>query len=352
MSFSTFISTTGNGLARATLNTQDNWTVEYPLTDLDVRCLAVDPFDSGVIYAGTQGQGLYRSRDRGVKWERIGLDGHIIKSVAISRSDPPTIYVGTKPPMIFMSTRDGSRWVELEAFREMRRWWWFTPAEAPLTQPYVMGLSVSPSSPQTIIAGIEYGAVLRTTDGGDSWTGHQKGALRDCHTLSFHPMNGDWVYEGGGGGAAFSDNAGHTWTQPDPQTFAEGIKLALGMGAGDSHEGGLDRHYGWAVAADPAQPRIWYCSVAPGPQQAHNHRGDARAHIYRSTPDGGWERLLGGLPDPLDYMPYALITDPAEPGHLYAGLSNGDIWHTVNHGDYWQQLPVNLGAIYTMVALP
>jgi hypothetical protein len=39
------------------------------------------------------------------------------------------------------------------------------------------------------------------------------------------------------------------------------------------------------------------------------------------------------LPQPLDYMPYALLTDPAAPGHLYAGLSNRDMWHTEDDGE-------------------
>jgi hypothetical protein len=58
-----------------------------------------------------------------------------------------------------------------------------------------------------------------------------------------------------------------------------------------------------------------------------------------------WQKLSGGLPDPLDYMAYALLTDPAAPGHLYAGLSNGDVWSSADYGDSWQRLPFDLGAI-------
>jgi len=45
-------------------------------------------------------------------------------------------------------------------------------------------------------------------------------------------------------------------------------------------------------------------------------------------------------------MPYALLTDPAAPGYLAAGLSNGDIWQSTDHGDHWSQLPFNLGGIH------
>jgi hypothetical protein len=50
-------------------------------------------------------------------------------------------------------------------------------------------------------------------------------------------------------------------------------------------------------------------------------------------------------------MPYALLTDPEAPGHLYAGLSDGDIWHTADYGDSWQQLPLNLGGIHRFMIM-
>ena len=175
--------------------------------------------------------------------------------------------------------------------------------------------------------------MLRSVDGGQSWEGHRPGALRDCHTITFHAADGDWAYEAGGtgAGAAFSQDGGHTWRQA---------------------KAGLDRHYGWAVAADPAQPEVWYVSVStgfnwkqPGPPAAHDD-GRANAYIFRSAGGAPWQKLGGGLPQPLDYMAYALITDPAAPGHLYAGLSNGDVWHSTDHGDSWQRLPFNLKGIH------
>jgi hypothetical protein len=80
--------------------------------------------------------------------------------------------------------------------------------------------------------------------------------------------------------------------------------------------------------------------------------GEANACIFRSAGGAAWQKLGGGLPQPLNYMAYALITDPAAPGHLYAGLSNGDVWHSTDHGDTWRQLPFNLKGIHrTLVML-
>jgi hypothetical protein len=45
-------------------------------------------------------------------------------------------------------------------------------------------------------------------------------------------------------------------------------------------------------------------------------------------------------------MAYGLLTDPDAPGHLYAGLANGDVWHSADYGDSWEILPFNLGGIH------
>ena len=80
--------------------------------------------------------------------------------------------------------------------------------------------------------------------------------------------------------------------------------------------------------------------------------GKASAFIFRKIGADRWQSLGGGLPQPLDYMAYALLTDPDAPGHLYAGLSNGDVWHSADYGDAWQQLPFNLDGIHrTLIAL-
>jgi hypothetical protein len=40
-------------------------------------------------------------------------------------------------------------------------------------------------------------------------------------------------------------------------------------------------------------------------------------------------------------MPYALLTDPTDPGHVYTSLSNGEVLHSTDHGDTWHRLPVH-----------
>lgn len=325
-----FISAAESGLVRANLAAAGSASVETLLHRVVVNCLAADPLDDERVYAGAQGSGVLRSDDRGRNWRSVGLEGQNVTALAASPQQRDLVYAGVRPTALFVSADGGAHWEELPAFRRIRgRHWWFSPASPPFTA-YVQGLALSPVDPQHLVAGVELGATVVSSDGGRSWSNHRRGSLRDCHGLCCHAVDGTWVYEAGGtgGGAAFSCDGGHTWTP-----------------AGE----GLDRHYGWGVAADASDPKIWYVSVAPGPGQAHGGRG-AEAYIFRREGDG-WRRLSGGLPQPLAHMPYALITTPAAPGSIYAGLANGAIWCSGDRGESWTQLPVQLGPLRRVLVM-
>jgi photosystem II stability/assembly factor-like uncharacterized protein len=332
VSTTVLLASTGRGVARAaTQQGTREWSVAETLAERDVRCLAADPVHPCIVYAGTQGDGVLRSDDAGETWRPSGLAGRIVKSLAVSRTSPGTVYAGTKPALLYVSHDSGATWQELEGFRRIRsRWLWFSPAETPFTA-YVQALALAPDDAGVIIAGIEAGAVVRSADGGKTWSGHRRGALRDCHSLAYHPSHSGWIYEGGGTGAgvAISRDAGVTWTQPSA---------------------GLDWHYGWAVAADCTHPEVWYASVAPSPWKAHS-AGKAQAAIFRATGGAAWQKLSGGLPEPLTAMPYALLADPGVSGRVYAGLGNGEVWHSVDYGDTWRKLPLDLPAVGSMVLL-
>ena len=94
----------------------------------DVRSLVLSV---GVLYAGTQGDGVYCSDDGGESWRRAGLEGGIVKALAVASDG--VIYAGTKPPGLFVSHDRGTSWRELEALAAMRRWFWWQPAEKPDT---------------------------------------------------------------------------------------------------------------------------------------------------------------------------------------------------------------------------
>jgi hypothetical protein len=165
---------------------------------------------------------------------------------------------------------------------------------------------------------------VRSEDSGRHWSRHLSGALRDCHSLKFHARDGNWAYEAGGtgGGAAVSENGGRSFRQAKQ---------------------GLAKGYGIVCAADPAQPEVWYVSVAPGPRNAFGD--DPEIYLYRASADANWDSIGWGPKGRVPAAITALVTVPDAPGHLYAGLVNGDVWHSENNGDVWTKMPFNLGAI-------
>ncbi len=329
-----FLATTGSGLARATADAEGAWSVEALLEDQKVNCLVADPRNKGVLYAGTQGNGVLRSDDRGQTWVPAGMEGQIVKSLAVSPHEAGILYAGVKPAGVFLTRDAGASWMELEAFRQIRGYrFWRSPSEPPDWRAYVSNIAISPTDPNVLMAGVEFGAVVRSEDGGKTWSNHKKGAIRDCHSLMFHATNGNWVYEAGASltGASVSRDGGETWRKPKT---------------------GMKHPYGWACAADPERPEVWYVSAGPyglGFEPQAHQDGQANAAIYRSAGGAAWERLNGGLPQPMTHLAYALATDREAAGHLYAGFSSGEVWHTADYGDSWEKLPFNMGRVYKLI---
>lgn len=319
-----FLASFDKGIARAQRGASGEWAVEQLAADRKVTCLAAGPSNRGLVYAGTP-DGVLRSDDCGLTWHRSGMDGHVVKSLAVSPHDANVVYAGTRPALMFVSRDGGQTWAELEGFRRIpNRWWWFSPAEPPDRRPYVMAIAPSPTDRNVILAGIEFGAVVRSDDGGQSWSRHRRGALRDCHSLKFHASNGNWAYEAGGtgGGASFSRDGGLTFRKA---------------------KSGLAKHYGIVCAADPEKPEIWYVCVAPSPFNAFGKNPEL--YLYRATGGAGWQPI-GWEAHPLPVAPTALTTVAGAPGHLYAGLYNGDVWHSSDYGDSWTKMPFSFEGIW------
>lgn len=318
-----FLAAFDSGIGRAEPGQDGEWTVAQVAVEHQVTCLAAGVGAGNVVYAGTV-DGVLRSDDRGVTWRRSGMAGQMVMSLAVSPHDADVVYAGTKPAGMFVSRDGGQTWGELEGFRRIpNRWWWFSPADLSDIRAYVIAIAPSPGDENVLLAGIEFGAVVRSEDGGKSWSRHRKGALRDCHSLKFHSRDPQWVYEAGGtgGGASFSRDGGISFQKM---------------------KRGLARHYGIVCAADPERPEIWYMCVAPSPANAFGK--EPEVYLYRATRSGSWEPI-GWQAHPLPVAATRLTTVPGAPGHLYAGLYNGDLWHTADHGDSWRKMPFSFVGI-------
>jgi len=313
---------TGDAVAR--LEDRDGaWTVELSLRGSGAQCLAVDPSDPEIVYAGLREGGVRRSADGARTWADCALPQPAVFSVAVSAADG-AVYTGTEPSALYRSDDGGDTWQELEALLELpsRPTWSFPPR--PWTS-HVRWIAPSPHAADLLLVGIELGGLMRSLDRGATWQDHRPGAQRDVHSLAWHPCAAGRAYEAGGGGAAWSDDDGDTWSPVDE---------------------GRDRHYTWSVAVDPGNPELWYVSASTGPFAAHRGH-DPEARIYRWE-DGRWSPLSGGLPEPLPAMPYALATAD---GRLFAGFADGRLWESGDRGDTWRPCVVEGESLPALVAL-
>lgn len=326
---------TGREVVRLTLSGGRAHGARTVLTVPAPRCVAVDPHDPERVYVGTFDDGLYATADGGETWRESweGIADRRVSAVAVSRSHRAAgisiVYAGTEPSNLYRSEDGGETWQVLSELRHVpsEPRWSFPPR--PWTH-HVSTIALHPSDPESLAVGIELGGVMRTADGGRTWIDHNPQAHSDAHQLFTHPLAPERLYEVAGQGIAVSPDRGQSWRRVD---------------------GGLDRHYAWASAADPADPDLWYASVSRSPYAAHGN-GDGQARLVRSSGDG-WSAIDTWGDEPaLRRMPYALATLPAQPGRLLVGLRGGSMLLTDDGGATWARLEPAVSDVIALATAP
>ena len=308
---------------------KDEWIADLQLVDSKPQSIAVDPLHPERIYCGTFDQGVWQSADAGVSWKHVdeGITQKQAMSVAVSPLERvngySVVYAGTEPSAIFRSEDGGGTWLELSALRELPSApsWRFPPR--PYTS-HVRWITPDPLVAGRVFVAIEAGALVRSLDGGQTWEDRKPGGPFDTHTLAMHRQAPNRLYSAAGdgfmrtgNGFVQSEDGGETWQRPD---------------------NGLQHHYLWSVAVDPADPNTVVISAASGPQEAHSPMG-AESAIYRRTNNGPWQQMSSGLPATRGMLASVVTTNDAEPGVFYVANNKG-IFRSEDAGLSWHEVPV------------
>ena len=326
---------TGREVVRLSLTGTRAHDARTVLTVAAPRCVAVDPHDPNRVYVGTLDDSLHASDDDGETWHEAwnGIEDRRIPTVSVSHShihnNMSVIYAGTEPSNLYRSEDGGKTWQLLPELRRLpsEPRWSFPPR--PWTH-HVSTIALHPTDPDSLFVGIELGGVMRTRDGGSTWIDHDPQAPSDTHQLLTHPLAPERVYEVAGQGIAVSSNRGESWRRVDS---------------------GLDRHYAWATAVDPADPDLWYASVSRSPSAAHGG-ADGQSHLFRSR-GNGWTAIdQWGEDVALRRMPYALATLPDQPGRLLVGLRGGSLLVGEDAGETWSLLEPRLSDVIALATAP
>ncbi|MFC6836638.1 WD40/YVTN/BNR-like repeat-containing protein [Halomarina ordinaria] len=285
------------------------WHVTDRTPDPSVRCLAAAPERPERVLCGTGEAGLHRSTTAGETWTRVGEDAlpDRVTALAVSPVDPDEVWAGTEPSRVFRSTDGGETWTEREGLTDLpsASEWSFPPR--PHTH-HVRWLEVDPTDARLYVA-VEAGALVRSTDGGETWLDRVPSGRRDTHSMATHPDAPGRAWVAAGDGYAETADGGDTWTHPQE---------------------GLEHRYCWSVAVDPDAETV-LLSSARSARTAHTP-GRAETYVYRRVGEGRWERSMDGLPEASGLLRPVLAA--GAPGEFYA-LTNRGLFRSVDGGETW-----------------
>jgi photosystem II stability/assembly factor-like uncharacterized protein len=105
-----------SGIARTTDGGRTWTALNDGLRVLDVRALAIDPQDWTVLYAGTEGGGVYKSVNAGGNWQAAGygMDPQAaVRAIAIDPRNSQVIYAADQRTGVYRSVDAGKHWTQL-----------------------------------------------------------------------------------------------------------------------------------------------------------------------------------------------------------------------------------------------
>ena len=167
-----------------------------------ILALAAAPAAPANLYAGTAGNGVYRSTNSGVSWSSAGLGGKLVSALAVDRSNPAIVYAGS-------DGAGGTAWKSVDAGKN------WAQIQTGITGLSVYGLSGSPTKAGTLYAGTSNG-VYQSTNSGSQWI--QIGLKGfTVNALITHPQSEQVLFAGTQNGVYFSLDGGATWKAVDPE---------------------------------------------------------------------------------------------------------------------------------------
>ena len=293
------------------------WTMANVGITNHTLALAVDPQTPGVVYAGTDGAGVFRSADAGDHWTAVntGLPYVHVTSLAVDPASKGTIYAGTDSG-VFRSRDSGATW---------------TAANAGITEWGVNCLVIDPHTPATLYVGTHNG-VYRSDDAGDHWAAANTGITKTrIAVLAIDPHTSTTLYAGTNLGVFRSTDSGATWTAIDA---------------------GLPVHTDvWSLAIDSANPAALYVSIWTMVATSSDifHYPDS---VFRSTDAGDhWNAVNVGVTNE-DVESFAI--DPVVPANLYAGTMHGSVCRSTDGGAAWtvEGIVPSYGEVQVLVVDP
>ncbi len=199
---------TGSGLFMSA-DSARSWNlvvVDSGAVNASSHVLAIEPYNTLIMYAGLAGHGMYKSTDGGEGWTPCnnGLDSLAVPAsdvldIAIDPSRPDNLYAAIKGIGIARSVDAGSNWVKLTAIVG-------SGGVAPTS------IVLNARSSGVVCFGMEAGAIYKSTDAGETWSPSRFGTGSNKPVqLVIHPGDPEVLYAGTENDVLVSSDFGTTW---------------------------------------------------------------------------------------------------------------------------------------------
>jgi photosystem II stability/assembly factor-like uncharacterized protein len=332
---STWYVAVGSGGVWKTTNSGTTWS---PIFDgqstYSVGCVALDPTNPEIVWVGTgenvsgrhvgYGDGVYKSLDGGRSFQHMGLrSSEHLSKILVDPRDSNVVYAASEGPLwsaggergVFKTTDGGATWTQVLLIGENTG---VTDLEQDPRNPDVLYAAAYQRRRHvwSFLGGGPESGIHKTTDGGRTWRRISSG-LPSVHMgkigLAVSPVAPDVVYatiEAAEDKSGFyrSLDSGEHWEKRS-----------------DYRSGGTGPHYYQEIYASPHdRDRVYQMDV----------------WIHLTENGGGSFAPLG---EPYKHSDnHALAFDPDDPDYLLAG-SDGGLYETWDHGKSWKfvsNLPV------------
>ncbi|HUK57777.1 MAG TPA: hypothetical protein VLV50_01000 [Stellaceae bacterium] len=302
-----------------------------------VHTIVVNPHDPAIVYIGTH-DGLYVSHDRGQHWMRPDFPDHVqIWSILVHPAAPRTILAGASPVAVYRSDDGGERWRLIAKPTIEERVQMGFPCR-------VMRLAIDAKRPDDVFAAIEVNGVIRSRDGGATWSDCSKGLIAFSQSDKYKSRIGSATDAEG-----MLDEHAVAVSQADPGA----VWLANRMGLFRSADGGdtwqdveVSRYSKLTYARDirpaPNDPTTLYAALSV-------HSTGPTGSLARSRDLGkSWERIDHGVEAKGTMMYLAL--DARDPNQVWGVTRPGQVIGTSDGGKSWREmrLPEGCGDCYTV----
>ncbi len=239
-------------------NTYKKGSLKTRPTQVNVYSLGIAPSNPDIMYAATEGAGIFKTTDRGLNWQLVGKDSPILRAsdIKVHPENPNTLYL-LDSGRVYESTNAGEGWTELLYLGGA-----------------VEQLHIYETDPNIMFLAAKKG-LYKTVDGGVNWTTVM---TNRCWDIVSHPTNPDILYVAAHNPTLVraevfkSEDVGHTWTLKDTNWYVP-------EDMANASDGGCK------LAVTPADPnRIYACLIGASKEG-----------------DSGWIRILEKEKAPLHF---------------------------------------------------